>query len=298
MTTGGAHLECGAPHVLTPHVGEVEPPATMGKSRRLGDRGPGHVTSQVLQQVTQLRCGTHPVASHQGGLVTAVGGDHHGGGLDGLDQRDDARDAPDRAIEAQFAQQGHAVDRLGVELAGRHQERHGDGKVEPGPTLAGARGGEVDRDSTERPLPTTGEQGGPHTVAGFPACSIGQPDHGEAGKARRDVYLDQHRAAIDAEQGGRRNGGEQRNSSERRLSERATGAGHSSACARLVRDYDTGCPPRGLGPSPEAAPGPPGDDTGGMGFNPYRPQRRRRSDFVFVVAAFVVTFVLLAWAVR
>jgi len=33
-----------------------------------------------------------------------------------------------------------------------------------------------------------------------------------------------------------------------------------------------------------------------MGFNPYRPQRRRRSDYVFVAAAFVVTTALLAWA--
>jgi len=33
-----------------------------------------------------------------------------------------------------------------------------------------------------------------------------------------------------------------------------------------------------------------------MGFNPYRPQRHRRSDYVFVGAALVVTVALLAWA--
>ena len=33
-----------------------------------------------------------------------------------------------------------------------------------------------------------------------------------------------------------------------------------------------------------------------MGFNPYRPQRRRNSDYVFVAAAFVVTAALLVWA--
>jgi hypothetical protein len=37
-------------------------------------------------------------------------------------------------------------------------------------------------------------------------------------------------------------------------------------------------------------------DTRVVGFNPYRPQRRRSSDYVFVAAAFVVTAALLAWA--
>jgi hypothetical protein len=33
-----------------------------------------------------------------------------------------------------------------------------------------------------------------------------------------------------------------------------------------------------------------------MGFNPFRPQRRRTSDYAFVAAAFVVTAALLLWA--
>jgi len=33
-----------------------------------------------------------------------------------------------------------------------------------------------------------------------------------------------------------------------------------------------------------------------VGFNPYRPQRRRQSDYAFVAAAFVVTVALLVWA--
>jgi hypothetical protein len=33
-----------------------------------------------------------------------------------------------------------------------------------------------------------------------------------------------------------------------------------------------------------------------VGLNPYRPQRRRTSDYVFVAAAVVVTLALLAWA--
>jgi hypothetical protein len=33
-----------------------------------------------------------------------------------------------------------------------------------------------------------------------------------------------------------------------------------------------------------------------MGFNPYRPQRRRPSDYAFVIAAFAVTACLLVWA--
>ena len=34
----------------------------------------------------------------------------------------------------------------------------------------------------------------------------------------------------------------------------------------------------------------------GVGLNPYRPMRRRRSDYVFVAAALVVAAVLVLWA--
>ena len=34
-----------------------------------------------------------------------------------------------------------------------------------------------------------------------------------------------------------------------------------------------------------------------MGLNPFRQQKRRPSDYVFVLAAFVVVLALLAWAV-
>jgi hypothetical protein len=33
-----------------------------------------------------------------------------------------------------------------------------------------------------------------------------------------------------------------------------------------------------------------------MGFDPFRPPRRRTSDYAFVAAAFVVTAALLVWA--
>ena len=34
-----------------------------------------------------------------------------------------------------------------------------------------------------------------------------------------------------------------------------------------------------------------------MGLNPFRQQKRRASDYVFVLAAFVVVMALLVWAV-
>lgn len=39
-------------------------------------------------------------------------------------------------------------------------------------------------------------------------------------------------------------------------------------------------------------------DTQGVGFNPFRAQQKRRSDYVLVVAALAVTFALILWAVR
>lgn len=58
-------------------------------------------------------------------------------------------------------------------------------------------------------------------------------------------------------------------------------------CDRNARDPRPGpLLPRLLGPNRISA----------VGFNPYRQQRRRRSDYVFVAAAFVVVAVLLVWA--
>lgn len=37
-------------------------------------------------------------------------------------------------------------------------------------------------------------------------------------------------------------------------------------------------------------------DTGGVGFNPFRNQQRRRSDYIFVAAAFIVVALALLWA--
>ena len=37
-------------------------------------------------------------------------------------------------------------------------------------------------------------------------------------------------------------------------------------------------------------------DNHGVGFNPFRPQRRRRSDYVLVAAALAVTLALVLWA--
>ena len=43
----------------------------------------------------------------------------------------------------------------------------------------------------------------PDAVARLAHRRVGQPDDGEAGKARRDVDLDRHRTAVDPVEGGR-----------------------------------------------------------------------------------------------
>ena len=37
---------------------------------------------------------------------------------------------------------------------------------------------------------------------------------------------------------------------------------------------------------------------GDMGMNPFRPHKRRASDYVMVVAAFVICALLVAWAIH
>ena len=39
-----------------------------------------------------------------------------------------------------------------------------------------------------------------------------------------------------------------------------------------------------------------GDDTGAMGFNPFRPQRRTAADYLMVIGALVAVVALVLWA--
>jgi hypothetical protein len=72
-------------------------------------------------------------------------------------------------------------------------------------------------------------------------------------------------------------------------------AGHSSAGSESTARVGHRKVRCGHRPAPRARASESGD-TRGVGFNPYRPQRRRQSDYAFVGAAFVVMIVLLVWA--
>jgi hypothetical protein len=114
--------------------------------------------------------------------------------------RSDAGNVPDRAIETEFTDEGQSGDVVDGNLSrcGKHPNR--DGKVEPRPRLAVTRRSEVYRDSTIGPLEPRRHDCRPYAVARFAARLVGQTEHGETGQATPYVHLNRDWIAASPEQ--------------------------------------------------------------------------------------------------
>ena len=101
VAAGGADLERGAPHRLAPDVGQVGTgDGRPGRGQRHGRVGPRLVAPEARHQLAQPAGGPHPQPLDHRGLGHAVERDDHHPGVEGADQRDDARDPPQRPVEA------------------------------------------------------------------------------------------------------------------------------------------------------------------------------------------------------
>ena len=127
---------------------------------------------------------------------------------EGLGEHQGPRRSPERPVEAELADEGHARHRLGRDLARGDQEADGDGQVESGAALPDPRRRQVDGHAPEGPREAAREQGGPHAVAGLPDGGVGQADHGEAGEAVGHVDLDPDRLAVHTDEDGGGDGGD------------------------------------------------------------------------------------------
>ena len=111
-----------------------------------------------------------------------------------------------------------------------------------GAALAHARGRQVDGDAAAGPGQPARQQGGPHPVTRLAAHGVGRADDGEAGQPAGHVDLDDDGMAVDAEEGGRRDGGEHGGPPRSREREPRTRplAGHRRQAARRGRERRTG----------------------------------------------------------
>ena len=120
---------------------------------------------------------------HDPGLADAQQGHDDRRGREGVDQRHDAGDAPNRPVEAELAEECHPRQRFGRKFAGGHEQGHGDGEVEAGAALPDDAGrGQVDGHPFERPRPPARQEGSPDAVARLAAGGVGQAHDVEAGQ--------------------------------------------------------------------------------------------------------------------
>ena len=157
----------------------------------------------------------HPV--HERRLVRVR--DRHDDRLDAValqhvDEHERAGHGPDRAVEAELAEHGDVLEAVLGQLRLGEEQPERDRELESGTRLAHARGRKVDRDALERERHLRRHQGRAHALARFASRRIGESDDVISRQSLRDVHLDAHGMAVDAEQGGTTNRGEHGTSQE------------------------------------------------------------------------------------
>ena len=220
MPSGGGDLEREARHALAADVGEIGTGWLGHHRRRVRRVGPRQLATERGDDVGQGLHRPHLVAADERCLGVRGRGDHDDGRVDGVDQGQRPRDRPHGAVEPQLPEEAAARRGVRRHVAVGGEQAHGDGQVQPGALLADPRRGQVHRHPAQRPRQRRRQQRGAHPVAGLATGGVGQPDHGEAGQAVRDMHLDADGVTLDAVQHGRRDGGEHDSSSNRRTRRR------------------------------------------------------------------------------
>jgi hypothetical protein len=117
------------------------------------------------------------------------------------DSRQDAADLPHAAVEAQLAEHDHRRE-LGVgQLAVSGEDRGGEREVEAASALRQCRRRQAHRYPSLRPHQAGVDDRGADPVARFPQRGVRQADERHRRDAVRQVRLDLHQVALDADQG-------------------------------------------------------------------------------------------------
>jgi len=108
----------------------------------------------------------------------------------------------DAAVEAEFADDDIAAQRLRIDHPHRTEQRERDRQVVMRALLGQVGGRQIDRDPLRRQREADRRERGADAFAAFGDRLVGQADDREAGHARRDLALDLDRARLEPEIGG------------------------------------------------------------------------------------------------
>ena len=159
-------------------------------------------------QLAEIGGGSDLVATEHPCLPGAVERDDDGRFRDGVDEGNHAGHPPQRPVKAQLTEERHSLHLTGAEHLTGHEEGDGHRKIQTGSALAQARWGQVHRDAPVLPRQVAGGERGPYPVTRLTAREVGKTDDVETRQPIGHLNLDGDRATLDAEQRGRRNGGE------------------------------------------------------------------------------------------
>ena len=120
-------------------------------------------------------------------------------------RRQHARDRRDRAVEAEFAEHGVAVQRVRRDRADRGHQAERDRQIVMAAFLRQVGGRQIDRDPPRRQRQPRGDQRRTHPLAGLGHRLVAQADDGERRQTRRDLHLHVDRAGLDPLKGYGRN---------------------------------------------------------------------------------------------
>ena len=116
---------------------------------------------------------------------------------------DDPRDAPDGAVEREFAQYDEAVEPSGGNSGLFGDDRKRDGEIERRAGFPDARRREVDGDPFLRERVAGILDGAPDAVAALLDGGVAESDDGERGESRGDVGFDRNGNGSNAPEGRR-----------------------------------------------------------------------------------------------
>jgi hypothetical protein len=200
VTAGGGQFEPAPAQFLTDHVGQVGTAGWHRVRRRWRVEQWTAAADEVDEQAQGIGRSYRHVR-YQSGLPR-VGQWYHDPPDAGPYRREHAgQDAPDRAyraIEPQFTEQHHALQRRQWQYPGPGQDRHRDGQIEDRTVLGQRRRQQVYRDSAVGPAFAGVDQCRPHPVARLVECGVGQAGQREAGESRGEIGLHLHQVAGEA----------------------------------------------------------------------------------------------------
>ena len=134
-------------------------------------------------------------------LVLGRLGYHHLSIVERSHQRHETRHRAKRAIQPEFGQEPHLVDRPLCDHLLDDEQPNGNGKIETGTSTLHRRAHrQIDGDPPIRPGQIARQERGTNSITRFATRLVWLTDDGEAGQTHPDVHFDFHGLAMDAEQ--------------------------------------------------------------------------------------------------